>query len=849
MNRTLLNGIGRWFSIVMMVCWLSAGIALAELPAFMQRPSPQHIRIFCYNVNWDSIFEDGDPMNHEWRAFDRSDEFVRMVVAVDPDIVCVQEINFDRDPQDVADILDNNIPLGGGEYWRSHNGTDNVICSRWDMSMLATDTIPTTNRDQAMALIDLPDGTYTVDLYLMNAHFISGGGQDSINRRQQHADAIIHWIYDIQNSGGNINLPADTPIITLGDLNVYDTDPAYHLTTLITGDVVDEGTYGPDNPPDWDGSDNTDALPLHNGVGPDTWTWRNDSGSYNPGALDRIIYTDTAVSEDNSFVLNTKTMSPADLAAAGLQENDVMLDPSVGNYDHVPMVIDIMVAGGCTGDPDCDDDLFCNGAETCVDGTCQSGTDPCPGQMCRESDDTCVNCLVDGDCGDGTFCNGAETCDANGDCQTGSDPCPGQMCRESDDQCVDCLAAADCDDGNPCNGLETCDASGTCQPGSCDEQVTVLDEDFDAGPGDFTYQDDTFGTSNPTHATGSHEAAGGYQSTGGLRVYLGPGQTSGATSGGWQADFNLTEDTTITISLRYRMLMGEGYETNEYGETILDVDGTRHGNDTNDSLVHVIGNGNGGGTDDTGWLSDQFDVPLTAGLHTLTVGAYNNKATASDEWVESFFDDVLITATYAGQCECDDGLFCNGAETCDPNAVCQPGPDPCPGQMCRESDDQCVECLSSGDCPDDGDPCNGQESCDPNGTCISVLTEDCNVNAIEDSCDLADCDSSPWCDDCNTNGTLDVCDIDTGFSEDTNTNGIPDECETDPCQDQTLADCNGDGSINSLDIDPFVGALTDPVQYNIDYAPLMWQCVADCNSDGSINSLDIDPFVGILTGG
>ena len=69
----------------------------------------------------------------------------------------------------------------------------------------------------------------------------------------------------------------------------------------------------------------------------------------------------------------------------------------------------------------------------------------------------------------------------------------------------------------------------------------------------------------------------------------------------------------------------------------------------------------------------------------------------------------------------------------------------------------------------------------------------------------------------------------------------------DPCAGQTRGDTNGDGSINSLDIDPFVLSLTDKDQYNIDYAPSTWQCSADCNCDGSMNSLDTDPFVAILT--
>ena len=65
---------------------------------------------------------------------------------------------------------------------------------------------------------------------------------------------------------------------------------------------------------------------------------------------------------------------------------------------------------------------------------------------------------------------------------------------------------------------------------------------------------------------------------------------------------------------------------------------------------------------------------------------------------------------------CDNGVFCDGAETCDAVAGCVSGTDPCPERFCRESDDQCVECLNDVDC-DDGDFCNGAETCDKDGSC------------------------------------------------------------------------------------------------------------------------------------
>jgi hypothetical protein len=44
---------------------------------------------------------------------------------------------------------------------------------------------------------------------------------------------------------------------------------------------------------------------------------------------------------ENAFVLNTEMMTEAELAAAGLQAGDVMLDPETGRYDHLPLVVDL----------------------------------------------------------------------------------------------------------------------------------------------------------------------------------------------------------------------------------------------------------------------------------------------------------------------------------------------------------------------------------------------------------------------------------------------------------------------------------------------------------------------------
>ncbi len=81
---------------------------------------------------------------------------------------------------------------------------------------------------------------------------------------------------------------------------------------------------------------------------------------------------------------------------------------------------------------------------------------------------------------------------------------------------------------------------------------------------------------------------------------------------------------------------------------------------------------------------------------------------------QSCDEDSDTCVTCLGDDDCDDGDFCNGAETC-VGGSCQAGSDPCPGQSCDEDSDACVTCLGDEDC-DDGDFCNGAETCD-HGSC------------------------------------------------------------------------------------------------------------------------------------
>mgnify|MGYP007022321252 CR=1 FL=1 len=169
---------------------------------------------------------------------------------------------------------------------------------------------------------------------------------------------------------------------------------------------------------------------------------------------------------------------------------------------------------------------------------------------------------------------------------------------------------------------------------------------------------------------------------------------------------------------------------------------------------------------------------------------------------------------------CDDGLFCNGADTCRQGECAGHAGDPCGELNCEEDTDRCLGCLDDADCPgeqlgppdvcvSDGDVCSTsgvssrtrtRYSC-ANGSCVAAedtITEPCVRDTDGHSCGQ------------NTEGQWSECEYDSFCSQqgqrertniaptcrsgacvnvvDTQTEACARDTEGTMCQDTTIGD-------------------------------------------------------------
>jgi hypothetical protein len=95
-------------------------------------------------------------------------------------------------------------------------------------------------------------------------------------------------------------------------------------------------------------------------------------------------------------------------------------------------------------------------------------------------------------------------------------------------------------------------------------------------------------------------------------------------SGGWQQSFALNAPTEVVLSFHYNLIQTSQYESDEFSQMLVGVDGILYGEATNDYVAQIVGNGNGGAARTTGWQLFEINLGiLEAGDHNLTIGGYH----------------------------------------------------------------------------------------------------------------------------------------------------------------------------------------------------------------------------------
>mmetsp|Transcript_49050 Transcript_49050/g.118816 ORF Transcript_49050/g.118816 Transcript_49050/m.118816 type:complete len:961 (-) Transcript_49050:91-2973(-) len=172
--------------------------------------------------------------------------------------------------------------------------------------------------------------------------------------------------------------------------------------------------------------------------------------------------------------------------------------------------------------------------------------------------------------------------------------------------------------------------SPTPVPTQAPAPITILDASFDSGSEGLVYVDDAFkGTNEPLYAQGEVEE-------GQLEIVLGgidPLVVMGM-SGGWSYTFTLPSTSNVDLSFDWTFAQTTLFEINEEGELLFSLDG---------GAAEQVSKVAGGGSD-SGVLSKQFTA-VSAGTHTIVLGAYSDKKSAASEITTATFDNVKIVAT------------------------------------------------------------------------------------------------------------------------------------------------------------------------------------------------------------
>ena len=279
-------------------------------PILIDRSNEDDIRLVSYNTWNEGIL---DP--------ERQNQFKRILQAIDPDVILLQEHS---DWDQIDNVIHSWFP---NEVWHaSWTYGDLVVLSRFP---IINDAFM--NSERTMVALLYTENELGKNLLVFNSHLSCCDNNE--DRQKQVDQFAAEWRDWRMNGSGPFEIDYGTPFVHVGDFNFV--GYRQQVETIRIGDIEDEAQYGNDFLPDWDSTAIIDPFLRHNNIRMG-YTWRNDASSFNPGKLDYVFYSDATIDTGKHYILNTLCMDSSALTDHGLQFNDTQ-----EASDHLPLIFDI----------------------------------------------------------------------------------------------------------------------------------------------------------------------------------------------------------------------------------------------------------------------------------------------------------------------------------------------------------------------------------------------------------------------------------------------------------------------------------------------------------------------------
>lgn len=389
----------------------------------------------------------------------------------------------------------------------------------------------------------------------------------------------------------------------------------------------------------------------------------------------------------------------------------------------------------CLESTGCIDAFYCNGTEFCADdGLCAAGDVPdtddgldCTQDLCSEVELAVVHTPINARCTDGAYCNGAEICSAVTGCGPGVPPsitdavaCTIDTCDEERNAIVHTVDDARCEDGLFCNGAEVCSPVAGCQAG---EPPTVNDgigctvDRCSEVAGAVLHVPDDLACDDALFCNGTEVCDVAVGCTAGVPPAVDDGVDC--------TDDRCDEATNRVLNAPLDLACSDGDPCNgaETCSALLDCragtepvpdDGIDCTIDYCDDVLGVVGLPDDSLCDDEVFCNGVEICDATLGCRAGTPPVVSDGVNCTTDVCNEAFARI---DHFPSDAFCSNGLFCDGAEVCDPDMGCEAGAPPvlgdafaCTVDSCDEGTDSVVHAPNNAAC-DDGQLCNGTETC------------------------------------------------------------------------------------------------------------------------------------------